>query len=341
MKKRTAGIYARYNTSEQTFCAEYLAAYIVNCYRFAKWFVPVAPNRQSRYYGFSHQWDSTVIQWDAASAEMQPILNECDTFFFFEPNDEIFERLKKTTTACVFDPRNQRQDYWRFAAKCDWLLLPNQYWLDEYSIVQKFPGSQVAVWPYDPYNQCIPKAKTDFELNPRVFFPAFGFPSNDRQFVEEIAAILKIAVPNVQTVIGFYDATSQSRPGYDAGVDDWRLLKYLQNSDWLVDLTTKPTYNLFAAFAGGYGLQWSGFDIPPNADYYNSARRHLIQVDCENMTAHRLTPDLESTAEQLVRQFNRRFHDVFDREAGSGTWEQRRAEFLRVTNAVLGIKSRY
>ena len=323
----------------------YFSRYIVQCYRYAKLFVPASPHKGSSYYGFSHQWDTEVVEWQDAPKTMKPLTKECDTFLFFEPHNEILSQLpKNATTAFVFDPRDKASERWQFAEQCSWLLIPCREWMEKYDLPKLFPNTKLAVWPYDPYVQFIPQPKIDFEIAPRVFFPTFGFSLLEKQFVEQVVSILRECKPNIKTVIGRYDANEEPRFGIDPHVFDWRLLKYLQNSDWIVDLNTRPTYGLFAAFAGGYGLQWSGFDIAPNTDYYAKARRHLIHAEERESripNGPRVIPDLASVAEQLARQLSTTFHGDLDRDAGSGSWEQRRAEFLRVTNLMFGIKSRF
>jgi len=343
MKKRTVGIFARYDASEQTLCAEYLARYITNCYRYTKWFVPEAPRPGSRFHGFSHQWDSEVVPWQEKRKDILKSLQSCDVFFFFERNEEILDRLPEgTVTAFVMNPHDPRTETLAFAKRCRYSLVTGSECHKH--VTEKERGGHLTVWPFDSVMQCIPRTNPDFE-RPSLFFPAFGFSLSERQFVMDVAEIVRLCLPDIQAVVGFYDGNVEPKPGVDSRIHDWRLLRYLQKSDWIIDLNTKPLLCLFPAFAGGYGLPWIGYDIAPNTDGLNRARRHLIQgtirKDAENGRGGIVAPDLETTAEQIVTRLRTAFLGDFDRHAGAGVWDNRRAEFLRVTNVILGCKTRY
>jgi hypothetical protein len=169
-------------------------------------------------------------------------------------------------------------------------------------------------------------------------FPAFGFSADERLFAENVAKIVRLCKPNVKTVVAYFDPTVPSRPGQDSRTDDWRLIRYLQSSDWIIDLNQQPLYGLFGAFAGTYELQWMAFDASPNSDPLSGARRHLIR---QPVREGRVMPNLESTAMQIVDRLDRPFQDDLDRHRGSGVWNHRCTEYLRVTNIVLGIKTNY
>jgi len=343
MRKRTVGVYAGYDASEQSLCAEFLARYIVSCYRYARWFVPRTPEPADRSFGFSHQWDTEVLGWQNATRATLDAVKACDTFFFFTPNREIWDRLPaKAVTACMIDPRVRDPVALKFATKCTWSLVTSGAWLKQYPSLTFLEN--LAVWPFDPSIPCNPRRDLDYERHPRLFFPAYDLTFSERMFVEQTAELVKLCLPHVRTVVGFYDAKTEPKPGVDSRTHDWRLLRYLQNSDWLIDLNPRPFYTLFPTLAGGYGLQWAGFDILPNRDDACSTRRHLIatQIDRTNpQYGFQAVPDLESTAEQIVRFLTTPFHGELDRHRRSGAWENRRAEFLRVTNMILGIKSRF
>ncbi len=336
MKKRIVAIYANYNASEQTLCAEFLAAYIVKCYRFVRWFVPEIPKPGGRFHGFSHQWDAEVVPCKGRAFRQNAAL--CDTCFFFEPNDALFDALPpNAVTAYVVDPGNRKPDTIAFEKRCTYTLLASDRWLD-----RRDTGRNALVWPYDPSVQCIPRSDLDYEREPRLFFPAFGLDGPDRQFVLQVADIVKRCKPNARTVVGYYDAVAASGPGNDARTDDWRLIRYLQNSDWIVDLNPRPLYGLFAACAGGYGHQWAGFDLAPNSDDWNASRRLLItQPVVRNESGERVLPDLETTATRLVARLDVPFQSADERHRCCGVWDHRRAEYLRVTNLVLGVRTKY
>ena len=334
MKKRTVGIYSKYDASEQSLCAMFLTRYIDESYRYTKWFVPEAATTNSPYTGFSHQWDAEVLDWQRTDLDKRSSVEICDTFFFFERNKELFDLLPpKAITVFILDPRRQDPKDRAFSEKCTWTFVTSEAWLQRYPFLTLMEN--LAIWPYDPYIPCIMRRSLDYDRHPKLFFPAFGLTLSERKLVEQTAELVKLCLPHVQIVVGFYDARVEKTPGIDSLTYDWRLLRYLQNSDWLIDLNPRPFYTLFPACAGGYGLQWIGFDVMPNTDDYCAARRHLIK------TKDGLLPDLEFVAEQIVRFLATPFHDDKDRHRHAGAWDKRRAEFLRVTNKILGIKSRY
>ena len=343
MKKRSVGIYAAYDASEQCLCAAFLARYIVSCYRYVHWFVPHAPGPKDRTFGFSHQWDTEVLEWHPANQAIRDAVKSCDTFFFFMPNRELFDLLPVgTVTACVFDPRTRGSDTLRFARKCAWPLVTSGEWTRQYPSLALWDS--LTVWPFAPSIPCALRRDLDYEQQPRLFFPACGLTLSERMFVEQTAELVKLCLPNVRTVVGFYDAGTEAAPGVDSRTHDWRILRYLQNSDWLIDLNPRPFYTLLPALAGGYGLQWAGFDLIPHTGDDCSARRHLVETRLDRNHPQygvKAVPDLEDTAEQIVRLLTTPFHGELDRHRGSGAWDNRRAEFLRVTNRILGIKSRY
>jgi len=333
MKKRIVGIFSNYDASEQTLCAEFLAGYVTRCYRFVKWFVPTAPG--GRFRGFSHQWDSAVIPCNENSDNARRTAALCDTFFFFKPNDELFDVLpKNAVTASIVDPRNQTPETLRFEKRCTFTLLPSE-------CQRRRTAQNVLLWPYDPSIQCILRNSLDYEKEPCVFFPAFGLNYMERRFTLQVADIVKRCKPNVKVVVGYYDAAVAPEPGNDSRTHDWRLVRYMQNCDWIVDLNPKPLYGLFAACAGGYGLQWIGFDLAPNNDEWNASRRHLIRQPLTQAgTGERVLPDLEATATQIVARLDKPFLSVDERHRSCGAWDNRRAEYLRVTNIVLGVKTK-
>ena len=335
MKKRTVGIYAPYDGSEQTFCAEYLAGYITRGYRYIKWFVPDSTDLKGRARGFSHKWDSEVVPWHGNLKTAKKIAAGCDTFVFFEPNEELFDRLPHAAvTALTVDPGNRTEPYLDFAKRCTFTL-----WPGERRMTEKQAGYALA-WPFDPVVPLVASGRRDAGKEPRLFFPAFGLGLIERNFVEQIAAVVRHCRPKVKTVVGYYDATVAPKPGRDSRVYDWRLLRYLRNTDWIIDLNPRPLSCLFAAFAGGLEIPWMGYDIAPVSDEWNGARRHMITEPIRRIgSIDRIMPDLESTAMQIVDRLDTPFQSNLDRHHGSGHWDRRRTEFLRVTNIVLGNKT--
>jgi len=99
-------------------------------------------------------------------------------------------------------------------------------------------------------------------------------------------------------------------------------------------MTTKPLLGFFPAFAGTLGLQWSGFDLPPNNEYYCAARRHLIACPKDGL----LTADTEEIAGQIVRQLSTTFNDDFERNRDAGAHAERLIRFTQSINQMLGVK---
>ncbi len=214
MKKRTVGIYARYDASEQCFCAKFLAGYINKCYRYVKWF---APGRKESCRGFSHQWDSKVPAWNDRQHRTAA---RCDTFFFFEANEDLRRRLPKhAVTAFVADPRYWSPEQRAFADRCTFLLTPGQSWSDR--IASRTAPYQSYAWPFDPSVPGGRRRGIDYEKRPKLLFPAFGFSAEERQFAENVAGIVRLCKPNVKTVVAYFDPTAKPRPGHDSRTDDW------------------------------------------------------------------------------------------------------------------------
>ena len=45
---------------------------------------------------------------------------------------------------------------------------------------------------------------------------------------------------NSKSALCYYNANNTSEPGRDARTYDWKLLNYLKQSDWIIDLFQKP-----------------------------------------------------------------------------------------------------
>jgi hypothetical protein len=337
MRKRTVGILAKYDASEQCICAAFLAQYISKCYRYVVWFSPAKPKQTDTLKGFSHQWDKEVIPRTNPKANMR--LKKCDTFFFFEPDNEAFDLLpKNAVTSLIINPHTWNTETYKFAKRCTYSLVLSPEWLVYFG--RHYYLDNVLVWPFDPAMQCIPRQNPLADKEPRLFYPAYGLEENDLQFVKQVAELVKLCCPQIKSVVGFYDSKEKSVPGYDANTYDWRLQKYLQQSDWIVYLNPQPVFSLFPACAGGYGIKWSGFNISPNTDIYNDSRRHLIDTNTKSIYTgiDQAVPDLDDTVIQLVRRIEMPGKRSEDPNRTSGAWEQRRAEFLRITGKILGIK---
>jgi len=93
---------------------------------------------------------------------------------------------------------------------------------------------------------------------------------------------------------------------------------------------------LFGAFAGTLSLQWSCFDLPPNNDEYNEARRHLIPCPKGGL----MLKNAEEIAGHIVRQLATTFNEDIERNRGAGSYAKRSKEFYRTMNRVFGAKNR-
>lgn len=344
MKKRTVGIYANYDASEQTFCAMLLAGYISRCYRHAAWFVPNGIKKGSSVKGLSHQYDSEIVACDDGKDVYIRRAKECDTFFFFECNEELFSILPKgAVTAFVVNPHTFDSASLSFARKCTYSLLVDDTLRRE---MRKCDYLQNAVsFPFDPLLPSIPKVNVNFAENAWVLYPAFGLSRGSRRLVKQVAEMVKLCCPHIRSTVAYYDKSESPVPeeGIDTLCHDWRLVKYLHNADWIIDLNTQPSLCLFPTFAGCYGIQWSGFNVSPNTDKFNQARRHLIETPVKKAGrwAERAMPDVEDTVTQIVRQLTGTFYNDLDRNRASGIYDQRKNVFIKTIGMLLGSKVKF
>jgi hypothetical protein len=340
MKKRTVGICANYDASEQCLCALFLAGYIVTRYRYATWFTPSEVKPSDLVRGFSHQWDNTVCHPEKPKYKAKAKV--CDTLFFFEPDNDLFDLLPPgAVTAFVLNPYTWDKKAKDFAKRCSRVLLLSSEWVKTYS---KYPYLRnFSVWPFEPSLHGISRQNIDKKEGTYLFYPAYGFSPIDRQFVCNVAELVNYCRPDIKSVVGFYREGVPPRPGYDPRVFDWRLQKYLQNSDWVIDLNPKPLFGFFPACAGNYGLRWAGFNISPYNDAHSQTRRHLITTETKPVgsNAVKAAPDLEATAVQIVKYIEDVERNAPNTPYISGSWERRCSEFLQTTNHILGIRTRY
>jgi hypothetical protein len=337
MKKRTVGILANYDASEQCLCALFLARYISKCYRYALWFTPAKVKQSEIAKGFSHQWDKEILV--RTNPRINTKIKRCDTFFFFEPDRDILKQLPRdSVTAYVINPYAWNTDTYKFARQCTYALLLSPEWMSYFG--RHHYLTNALIWPIDPAMQCIPRQNLNADTEPRLFYPAYGLNNAELDFVKRTADLVKLCCPQVKSVVGLYGTKKQAAPGYDTNVYDWRLQKYMQQSDWIIYLNPRPIFSLFPALAGGYGIRWAGFNMSPNTDNYNMSRRHLIEskTKCVCDKIQWALPDLDDTVMQIVQQIETPLKCTHDPNRTSGAWEQRRAEFLKVTGKILGIK---
>jgi hypothetical protein len=337
MKKRTVGIYAKYEASEQCLCASFFAGYVVTCYRHVNWFTPNTPKRDDPTAGFSHEWDTGT--YPKTKSKYASKVKECDTMFFFEPDMETLNMLPaNAVTSFVLNPYQWDDQAKSFAKRCNNILLLSPEWFDFFS---QYPYLRnIFVWPFMPIFPSSIRRRRDEKSPQRLFYPAYGLPIIERQFIRKVSGIVKLCRPDLESVIGFYHNGEQPEPGYDPHTFDWRLQKYLRQSDWIIDLNPQPLFGLFPSFACHYHLRWMGFNIPPHTDSYSQTCRHVIETKTKNTGCSRAVkavPDAESTAEQIIRHIETMEKSQSDAYLVPGSWERRCVEFVKVTRSILGL----
>ena len=132
----------------------------------------------------------------------------------------------------------------------------------------------------------------------------------------------------------YYDAENLSEPGFDAQAYDWKLFEYLKKADWIVDLNPRPLLNFFSGFAGTLGTQWSCFNLPPNTDEYNAARRHLVPYPKDGL----VLKNVEPIAESIVKHLATPFTCDLDRDRNIGSYLKRTNKFIKALNLMFGVK---
>jgi hypothetical protein len=336
MKKKVVGIFAKYNASEQCFAAMYLAAYVERHYRQIKWFSPTLPVvRGGQLYGFSDKYDKATLHTVGKNRSRLPEwLEDCAAFIFFEPSDEIYDLLPdNTTTTLVVNPYTWNKDVQKFASKCDYALAPCRLWYERFAVINM--PTTMLLWPFDPTVQNIFRRGIDWK-SPKLFFPAYDASPPQRKFIQKVASIVKQVKPDASVAVAFYDARVTPLEGLDSRAYDWKFVRYLQNADWVVDLNPRPFLSFYNTFAASYGLQYSGYDILPNTDPLNAARRHLIPTKTRQCSGNcvEAVPDMETVAYAIAEQLEM----PFDPDENVGALDIRRVEFLRATNEALGFK---
>jgi hypothetical protein len=353
MEKRVVGIFSPYNASEKTLCALYLTNGIANRYRRAVWIVPEDVPLKSRYSGFSYKWDTerwikaqrkqransrqeiplSVLSLASEQERIKEKLKDCEVCIFLEESETLYSLLPKSAKTAVFiDPYQWQHKQSRdFVKKCTYSLSTSP-WVTK-KIVQPYIFTNNILCPFDPAIQLMPKIWTESGMTATIFYPAYNMSFTERRCLQQISDIVKTCCPATKSVIGYYDTKETSEPGRDARVYDWKLLDYIKQTDWIIDLSPRPLMGLFAAFAGSLGIQWSGFDIQPNKDEYSAARRHLLPYPKEGLTA------TKKIAEHIVRQLSTPFNDDTDRNKGMSSYINRIDEFTKAMNRIFGKKS--
>jgi hypothetical protein len=228
-----------------------------------------------------------------------------------------------------------------FTKKCTYSLVPGYSWFKHFNRTGYLDNA--IFFPVDPVIQSIPKSNIAFQNEPYLVYPAFDLSFSARKSVQQIAEIVKQCCPHVKYSIIDYKPTLPTVEGCDNNVYDWRLLKYVRQADWIIDLNPQPLLCLFPTLAGGLGLQWSGYNVPPNNDHINKARFHAIETKTKQISKNvfRAIMDVEDTAKQLVQQITTPFVGHADRNAFSGTYDQRHTTFLKAVGTILKSKIKF
>ena len=318
MGKRTVGIFSNYNASEETFCALYLAEHCVCRYRHVVWVVPENVSQGGKYRGFSHKWDTKILSLKSDAEQIKSQLANCEICFFFDESEWLRSLLLETTKTIFFlDPYKWSEHSRVFANKCTYSFSPSPYVTN--TLAQRNLLENTLLCPFDHSLQMIPKVSIPSGRAATLFYPAYGMTFLEKQCLFQISEIVKACCPDSKSVIGYYDGSTVSVPGIDAGTYDWKLLDYLKQTDWIIDLNPRPLMGLFSAFAGALGIQWSWFDLPPNTDGYSAARRHLVPFPKEGLKP----ANAEEISGHLVRQLHIVFNDDAERNKGAGSYNKR------------------
>ena len=316
--KRTVGIFASYDASEKTFCALYLAEHILKRYKHVVWIVPDDATAKSRYCGFSHKWGVEIISLKSQTERIKEELSNCEICFFFNESERLFSLLPKETKTIVFlDPHKWTTNSRSFVKKCTHSFSVSPHITD--TLVQRNLLENTLSCPFDHCLQMIPKVGISSGKAATLFYPAYDMTFFERQSLYRVSSIVKKCCPDSKSVIGYYDMHESSEPGKDAKTYDWKLIDYLKQTDWIVDLNPRPLMGLFSAFAGALCVQWSCFNISPNTDAYSASRRHTIPYPNGGLTI----ANAEEIAMHLVRQLNTSFNDDAARNRGAGSYAKR------------------
>jgi hypothetical protein len=191
--KRTVGIFSNYNASEKTFCALYLAEHILCKYRHVIWIVPDDLLKNGQYYGFSHKWDEKVLSLASQSEKIESQLKNCEIFFFFEENEQLYSLLPETAKTILFlDPYNWNHEQSRaFASKCTHSFASSPYFVN--TLAQRNLLENVLLCPFDHCLQMIPRVGIPSGRAATLFYPAYGTPARNRG--AEITAVLQTCIP--------------------------------------------------------------------------------------------------------------------------------------------------
>jgi hypothetical protein len=318
----------------------YLAEHVLTRYRHVIWVVPEDVSPKSRYFGFSHKWDTQVLslasQIEIITEKLYEAENECEACVFFDENESLYDLLpSRTKTALFLDPYCWHSGTSRaFAKKCTYTFSTSPFVTKK--IVKPNLLANEHLCPFDSVLRLIPRAQAESGAVATLLYPAYGMSFLERQCLKQISEIVKACCPDSKSVISYYDAKGVSELGMDAKVYDWKLLEYLKLTDWIIDLNSRPLMGLFCSFAGALAIPWSGFDIPPNTDEYSAARRYLIPFPEGGLVLN----NAEEIAGHIVRHLTTPFNGYIDRNKGAGAYRKRLEEFTKTINHLLDTKSK-
>jgi hypothetical protein len=247
---------------------------------------------------------------------------------FFEESELLYSVLPKgTKKAVLMNPYTWcHETSPAFAKKCEYAVSVSPYVSKK--IVRPHLLSNEVRMPFAPPLRWTPRHNLQTGERSVLFYNAYGMSYPERECIEQVADTVKVCCPQSKSVIGYYDKKEKSRPGRDARVYDWQMIKYLEHTDWIVDLSQKPLLTLFPMMAGVIGAQWSGFDLPPNNDDYNATRRHLIPYPSGGLTID----SAGVIAEHLVRHLTKPFATEADKNQSAWSSQDRSSKFMGVMN---------
>jgi hypothetical protein len=330
MKKRNVGIYARYDASEQTWTALYLAKYISAQYRYVKWITPPAASPINPYKGLSYEWDSKVIPYNDCNIKSA----DYTACVFFEPHPALLKKLSKNIITC-FIPDLYRFDKATqiFAHECTHCLVTCEDWASR--LEQIYYNNNHTLWHYYPSIQYgIHDKKNNYTIDGlKLFFPVYGLNQPTIDFIKDVITVIKQLQPTMHAVIGSFNKKLKPQAGYDTNIFDWRLHKYIHETDVLIDMNPQPAYAFFPTYAIGHGLQWIGYDTPVNRDPLTATHRHLLPLpdNHEQYTKN----DLEKISLQLVNYLiNIKQGKIVN---NSNKWDIRCRQFIDTTNEKLQL----
>jgi len=226
--KKTVGIFSKYDATEKTFCALYLAEHILFRYRHVVWIVPDDVPLNSRYHGFSHKWDAKILSLGSQAEQVKAAIADCEQCLFFDESEQLFSLLpKEAKTAFFLDPHNWRYRHSRsFAKKCTYTFSVSPHITN--TLADRYLLDNTLLCPFDHCLQMMPKTGIASGKAATLFYPAYGLTYLERQCLRQVSEIVKMCCPHSKSVIGYYDTKETSTKGVDAQTYDWKLLDYLE-----------------------------------------------------------------------------------------------------------------